>query len=189
MLKSTKADQIGKYETTLFRCCSDFGICCFVCCFYPCAESYVWAQARDEKCTYCHLRPWGNGVFIRSNVRYARGMQQEFCKDCITYSCCWNCALIQDWREIKLIKEQSVSNQLPVCQNETVVYAVPPIQNYQNNRQYQGQDEQNQINPYEANINAYQNSQYQNQNINQTQNNNESSDIEIDKLNNENDPY
>jgi hypothetical protein len=45
-------------------------------------------------------------TWIRQNIRHARGMPLEVCGDACTYSgCCGLCALCQDGRELKVLRE------------------------------------------------------------------------------------
>lgn len=163
MMKTSKAAQTGKYESTLCGCCQDCGVCFIAWYFYPFAEGLVWAETRGEVCTCCHYRFCGNGMFIRANVRHARGMELNYCKDCMTYSFCWRCALMQDWREIKLIASQNLADASTENQTEAIIYAPPPPPDYQNTNQY----------PVSGYPNQYQDhNQYQNQYPNQYQDSN-----------------
>lgn len=112
MMKFTKACQKGKFEANLFDCSADYGICCYSTWCYPCALSYAWADVRDEDCTICHF--YSFEIYIKSNIRKARGMRPDYCKDKRASTFCPFCSLTQDIREIQFIKNEiRASNQEP----------------------------------------------------------------------------
>lgn len=167
MIKTTKTAKTGKYENTLCGCFQDFGVCCITWYIYPYAEGLIWAEARGEVCTCCHFRLCGNGMFIRANVRRARGMEQNLFNDCMTYSFCWRCALMQDWREIKLINAQNIADGSTENKTETDIIISDPPQNSNSQTPIQN-PELSYPNQYQnvqnSNTNQYINP-YQNQNV------------------------
>ncbi|OHT05949.1 hypothetical protein TRFO_26164 [Tritrichomonas foetus] len=103
MIDAPAAAHTGALENTLFGCFSDCGICIQACFCYECAKAKTWADVRGESCSCCHL--YAEGFYIRANMKQLRGVSASLCADCCVYSFCPSCALAQDMRELKLIKE------------------------------------------------------------------------------------
>lgn len=105
MMHYSRACQKQDFEASLCGCCSDCGACCYAYFCYPCALANAWSDARGESCTCCHLHAWE--IFVKANIRQARGMQQALCEDWCTNLFCPICSLVQDIREIKFIQAES----------------------------------------------------------------------------------
>lgn len=103
MMTYTSACQTGKFETKLFDCFSDCGLCWYVTFCYPCALSKAWAEVRGESCTICHYHAYE--IYVKSNLRQIRGMQSDYCRDNRNSSCCKCCSLSQDIRELRIIQK------------------------------------------------------------------------------------
>lgn len=104
MLPYTFSSMTHNYRAGLFDCCQDSRLCCRALFCYPCTRAQAWADVRNQRKTCCHI--FSHGIFIRSNVRMARGIQQDFASDCCIYLFCPCCALVQDVREIRYLKEE-----------------------------------------------------------------------------------
>mgnify|MGYP002475543978 CR=1 FL=1 len=103
MMKYSKATQTGEFENKLCGCFSDCGSCCYGFCCTPCAIGRAWADVRGEACQCCHI--YGGELYIKANIRHARGMEMNYCQDCCVFTCCPICSIVQDLNEIKSIKE------------------------------------------------------------------------------------
>ena len=101
----TRACQKQDFEAGLCGCCSDCSSCCFAFFCYPCALAQAWSDARGESCSCCHLHACE--IFVKANIRQARGMPQSLCQDWCTNLFCPLCSLVQDMREIKFINAES----------------------------------------------------------------------------------
>lgn len=163
MIHYSRACQKGDFEASLCGCCSDCGACCYTYFCYPCALSQAWSDVRGESCTCCHLHAWE--IFVKANIRQARGMPQALCQDWCVNAFCPCCSLVQDIREIKYINAearisdsnsgivinytssnsniQNSSQQLPQHP-----YGVPDTYNNQQYMPSQGYIPQGQTSPY-----------------------------------------
>lgn len=105
MIHYTRSCQKGEFEAGLCGCCGDCGSCCYVYWCYPCALAQAWADARGESCSCCHIHAYE--IFVKANIRQARGMRPEYCQDWCANAFCPCCSLIQDMREISFIRTES----------------------------------------------------------------------------------
>lgn len=114
MMKYTKACQTGHFESKLFDCCSDYGLCCYVTFCYPCALAHAWSDVRGDECTIFHWHAYE--IYVKSNLRQIRAMPINYCRDKRVGTFCPCCSLSQDIREIRCIQE-TVQNSSQNGQN------------------------------------------------------------------------
>ncbi|KAI8891486.1 PLAC8 family-domain-containing protein [Globomyces pollinis-pini] len=107
-----KKSETGTFENGLFGCFSNIGTCCLAT-FCPCVV-YGQNQAALQNGEGCFLNGLIYtvvaalgcqsclGAYGRGQVRDARGLDGEFCGDCITHYCCTPCALTQEHAELEL---------------------------------------------------------------------------------------
>jgi hypothetical protein len=86
--------------------CNDCGTCMLGCCLTGCLIGRNWAATRGEECTICYCCPLGIGeVWVRTNIRYLRGMEEDLCWDGCKAAYCTRCMACADAYELKDILE------------------------------------------------------------------------------------
>ncbi|KAJ4710550.1 protein PLANT CADMIUM RESISTANCE 2-like [Melia azedarach] len=101
------------WSTGLCDCCDDISICCLTC-WCPCVTFGRIAEIVDKGSTSCGV----SGVlyaiilcltgcsclyscFYRSKLRGQYFLEENPCTDCCIHCCCEECALCQEYRELK----------------------------------------------------------------------------------------
>jgi hypothetical protein len=100
--------QIGQFEASLFGCCDDLEACVDI---LSSSNGRQWAAMRGEEYHMWHSNACWTGVgqmFIRSNIRHARGMPLDDCADECSYRSWPFFTYIQDAREVKSIVAASL---------------------------------------------------------------------------------
>ena len=101
----------GAWQTGLFGCFDDIGVCCFGYCCAPCqygATSEIMGVgsccvqtmlvAFCPACVMCCIAP-GRRSALRAGLG---GLPEEPCGDCVAWVCCSACANCQEARELKM---------------------------------------------------------------------------------------
>ncbi|KAK3600304.1 hypothetical protein CHS0354_017478 [Potamilus streckersoni] len=97
---------MGEWSNGLFGCFGDCGTC-IITYFLPCITAGKNAEAVGEGCClYGFLSLLGPiGIWsrakIRGKVRESKGVDGDFCMDCLLHWFCGLCALVQEARELK----------------------------------------------------------------------------------------
>jgi Cys-rich protein (TIGR01571 family) len=129
MIPAGSGARTGAFRHSLFDCQSDCQICCQVYVCIPAAMGSYWAQSRGEQC-HCLHSPCGplySPVWIRANIRRARGLPMDFMGDCCEYLFCLECALCRDGRELADIADTIGDLILPSSRSSIVG---PPMVGY-----------------------------------------------------------
>ncbi|XP_073156068.1 protein PLANT CADMIUM RESISTANCE 2-like [Henckelia pumila] len=101
------------WSTGLFDCFSDVENCC-VTCWCPCITFGRIAEIVDKGSSSCGqsgalytviacvtLCPFFYSCFYRSKMRQNYSLHESPCGDCLVHCFCENCALCQEYRELK----------------------------------------------------------------------------------------
>lgn len=146
MMQYTSACQTGHFETELFGCFSDCNVCCYATFCYPYALAHAWADVRGDECSVCHCHAYE--LYVKANLRVVRGMPSDYCRDKRINTCCPCCSLVQDIKEIKIIKDEIQNfnlenNYIEYNENSNNFDQISqPVQNYnQNNKEQQRMNE------------------------------------------------
>lgn len=96
------------YNTGLFDCFQDMGICLTVCfcgaTFIP--SALYWAQSREEECTICHCCGMVHPMWTRATIKRRNGYKgSDLFVDYFLYCCCFECATCQDGRQLKQMQK------------------------------------------------------------------------------------
>ncbi|KAI5620106.1 placenta-specific 8, partial [Silurus asotus] len=96
-----KAFAPSEFQTGLFECCDDCGICM---CGYFCLSCLGCSIAKDMgECCLCGL-----GMSMRSVYRTKYNIKGSMCKDFMISNCCLPCATCQLKRDINMRKQQGI---------------------------------------------------------------------------------
>ncbi|XP_050270233.1 cell number regulator 2-like [Quercus robur] len=101
------------WSTGLFNCCDDVNSCCLTC-WCPCITFGRIAEIVDRGSTSCGVSGalytlilFVTGCsclyscFYRSKLRGQYFLEESPCTDCCIHCCCEECALCQEYRELK----------------------------------------------------------------------------------------
>ena len=89
------------FQTSLFGCLGDLGICLYGIFCFECLAAQNWANVREEQCSCYHLCCFASPFWTRQDLRKKKGMSTAYLGDCLTYLLCYPCAVCQDARELK----------------------------------------------------------------------------------------
>jgi hypothetical protein len=115
MIKVAESARTGKFKTPLCDWCHDTNACLLAHCF-PCyTHPKAWSAVRGEECTICHCLCFADELYIRTNIRHARGMELNYEEDGLLFVLCGPFPAIQDYQEAMLLLEERVDaeSQLP----------------------------------------------------------------------------
>ncbi|XP_010265360.1 PREDICTED: cell number regulator 2-like [Nelumbo nucifera] len=101
------------WSTGLCDCCDDFSSCCLTC-WCPCVTFGRIAEIVDRGSTSCGVSgalytlilcmtgcSCLYSCFYRSKLRGQFFLEESPCTDCCVHCCCGECALCQEYRELK----------------------------------------------------------------------------------------
>ncbi|XP_046333415.1 protein PLANT CADMIUM RESISTANCE 2-like [Haliotis rufescens] len=111
---------MGEWSNGLFGCFNDCGLC-IITYFVPCYTAGKIAEKTGESCcTYGCLSILGPiGIYTRAKtrakVRESKGIEGEFCNDCIMHWFCGICSIIQEAQEVDALdrggQQQAMARQ------------------------------------------------------------------------------
>ncbi|XP_076947208.1 protein PLANT CADMIUM RESISTANCE 2-like [Bidens hawaiensis] len=103
----------SKWSSGLCDCTSDMSNCCMTC-WCPCITFGQIAEIVDKGTTSCPVYgtiysillllvgfQWVFSCLYRSRMRQQYMLPKEPCNDCLIHYCCEQCALCQEYRELK----------------------------------------------------------------------------------------
>ncbi|XP_025091189.1 placenta-specific gene 8 protein-like [Pomacea canaliculata] len=93
---------LRSWTTGLCGCFEDCGVCCCVTFCRPCAEMSL-AMDMGENCCIPYLVP-GWLVTLRTKIRTQHNIHGSVLDDCCLVYFCYECALCQTMREVKLTR-------------------------------------------------------------------------------------
>eukprot|EP01121_Diplochlamys_sp_Union-15-3_P013705 TRINITY_DN428_c0_g2_i1.p1 TRINITY_DN428_c0_g2~~TRINITY_DN428_c0_g2_i1.p1 ORF type:complete len:117 (-),score=19.27 TRINITY_DN428_c0_g2_i1:50-349(-) len=92
---------MSDFETGLFACFNDCGICCITF-FCPCFTSAKNKAAVDERdCTFCDCICYPNEYFTRQQIRAKYGFEFNPLVDCLVAMFCYGCTICQHAQELR----------------------------------------------------------------------------------------